>query len=291
MNTQDFIKKAQEKHGDKYDYSKVDYKNAHTKICIICPEHGEFWQTPTSHLQGTKCPKCSGKFHYTTQDFIEKAKQIHGDKYDYSKVEYKNNSTKVCIVCPEHGEFWQTPVNHLTGNGCPNCCGLKKQYKFNLLEEFTNEYAFRTFLKNNDINILLAIITNIEPKYEPIKKDIEYALKHAKEVNPIHFLQEKYNSQNDELENISENDSSKNIISKNINWDDDNALDVFLSQDNNAQNNELSIEDIIRNNEEEIQVINRLDSEHLIIPEIREYIMEKYKNDALRAWMAKRDNK
>lgn len=126
-----FIKKAKEIHGDKYDYSKIEYKNNRTKICIICPEHGEFWQIPYSHLRGSGCPQCAIKStkykqRLTTEDFIKKAQKIHGDNYVYSKVEYENDKTKVCIICPEHGEFWQTPNNHLKGKGCPSCYGNKK---------------------------------------------------------------------------------------------------------------------------------------------------------------------
>ena len=126
-----FIEKARKVHGDKYDYSKVEYINNKTKVCIICPIHGEFWQTPSVHINNkSNCPKCSykngAKSRSTTlYDFIEKAKKIHGDKYDCSKVEYCNNSTKICIVCPEHGEFWQTPSHHLRGQGCPKCFSHK----------------------------------------------------------------------------------------------------------------------------------------------------------------------
>ena len=121
-----FIEKARETHNDKYNYSKVNYVNIKTKICIICPKHGEFWQTPHDHLCGQGCPKCGNEKiakikQYTTEDFIQKAKEVHGDMYDYSKVNYINPLTKVCIVCPEHGEFWQKPANHLHGQGCPKC--------------------------------------------------------------------------------------------------------------------------------------------------------------------------
>jgi len=121
MGQEEFIKKAIEIHGDKYDYSKVQYVNRNTKVCIICPEHGEFWQTPASHIDGKHgCSKCSKQF-MDKEYFVERARKIHGDKYDYSKVEYVNNNTKVCIICPEHGEFWQTPHNHLRGTGCHFC--------------------------------------------------------------------------------------------------------------------------------------------------------------------------
>ena len=123
LTTEDFINKAKQIHGDKYDYSKVEYKNAKTKVCIICLEHGEFWQEPKHHLNGVGCPICKGVKRLTTEDFINKAKQIHGDKYDYSKVEYIDNHSKVCIICLEHGEFWQEASSHLSGCGCPKCNG------------------------------------------------------------------------------------------------------------------------------------------------------------------------
>ncbi len=127
MKTKDFIKKAIKIHGNRYDYSKVNYIDTNTKVCIICPIHGEFWQTPHNHLRGRKCKKCyfdSEKLN--TISFIEKAKKVHGDKYDYSKVEYIDSKTKVCIICPKHGEFLQTPHNHLSCKGCPKCSVTKK---------------------------------------------------------------------------------------------------------------------------------------------------------------------
>lgn len=117
----EFIPRAREVHGDKYDYSKAEYVNNSTNVCIICPEHGEFWQTPASHLNGAGCPKCSKVYKPTTEEWIEKANEVHNGKYEYSKVEYMNAKTKVCIVCPDHGEFWQIPYAHLKGQGCPSC--------------------------------------------------------------------------------------------------------------------------------------------------------------------------
>ena len=124
LTTEDFIKKAREIYGGKYDYSKVDYKNSKTKVTIICPVHGEFEQKPNNHLSGSGCYKCGGSFKLTTEDFIKKAKAIHGNKYDYSKVDYKNSKTKVTIICPVHGEFEQVPSSHLIGKGCYEC-GIK----------------------------------------------------------------------------------------------------------------------------------------------------------------------
>lgn len=117
-----FIAKAREIHGNRYDYSKVVYINNKTKVCIICPEHGEFWQRPDKHLQGHGCTFCFTSYRKTTEEFIKKAREVHGDRYDYSKVEYgKNNREPVCIICPKHGEFWQSPDKHFRGCGCPIC--------------------------------------------------------------------------------------------------------------------------------------------------------------------------
>ena len=129
LKKDDFIERAIEIHGNKYDYSKANCVNATTKVSIICPEHGEFWQTPMNHLKGHGCPYCSGNAKLSTKTFVDRAYKIHGDRYDYSKVEYKNANTKVCIICPEHGEFWQVPHAHLDGQGCPICKGEKISLK------------------------------------------------------------------------------------------------------------------------------------------------------------------
>jgi hypothetical protein len=123
--TSQFIKDAIEKHGDKYDYSRVEYVNCHTKINIMCKEHGEFTQEPSSHLSGNGCPQCGGKYQYTQNDFITKANKKHNFIYDYSKVNYKKWNIKVIICCIKHGDFEQTPNSHLQGQGCP-MCGFKK---------------------------------------------------------------------------------------------------------------------------------------------------------------------
>jgi superfamily II DNA or RNA helicase len=136
--TKEFIAKAKAVHGDKYDYSKVKYVNCSTKVTIICPKHGEFEQTPKKHLLGQGCPDCSGRKRLTTEEFIAKAKAVHGDKFDYSKVKYVNSETKVTIVCPIHGEFEQTPVSHLSGNGC-SLCSRKKKHTLDRFIEMANK--------------------------------------------------------------------------------------------------------------------------------------------------------
>ena len=148
----DFIEKARRVHGDKYDYSLVNYKGVFTPIRIICPIHGEFEQKPRDHVQGCGCSKCAGNNKLTTETFIEKAHKIHGNKYDYSKVNYINNYTKVCIICPEHGEFWMKPNNHINGQeqGCPKC------------SESHGEKFIRTYFVNNNIEFERNYIIDID---------------------------------------------------------------------------------------------------------------------------------
>ena len=124
LKQEEFIKKANIHYNNKYDYSKVNYVNSQTKVCIICPEHGEFWQTPYDHIWAKNdCPLCAIKRRTNSQtksieDFIFEARKIHGYKYDYSKVNYISNKQKVCIIDIKSGnEFWQTPLNHLKGFG------------------------------------------------------------------------------------------------------------------------------------------------------------------------------
>lgn len=131
LDKDSFIDKARKKHGDIYDYSRVEYVNWDTAVCIVCPSHGEFWQRPGSHIGGCACPICarqniSLKLRATIDEFVSAARRIYGDKYDYSKVEYVNKDTKICIVCPDHGEFWQTPGHHLAGHQCPACSGVPR---------------------------------------------------------------------------------------------------------------------------------------------------------------------
>gem|GEM_PF-2831800 len=296
MTTEKFIAKAKKVHGDKYNYSKVEYKDNKTKVCIICPEHGEFWQQPSHHyLKGCGCPNCGGTKKMTTEKFIAKAKKVHGDKYDYSKVKLDGVNNEVAIICPEHGEFYQIPTVHLKEHGCPICNrGFSKQYKFNLLQEFKDEYAFRTFLANNDINILRVILRNVEPKFEPLKRDIERALANADGTDPIQLLEQKYGSESeDENEDDGIVETTMNTTAINtIDWDDDGVVNAVLateSKTDTGNGDELTIEEVVRNNEQELRVINHI--EHMLTPEDREYIMEKFLNDKRRFWMAERENK
>jgi len=134
----DFIKKGNFIHNNKYDYTKIKYVNNHIKVNIICPIHGEFEQTPNSHLNNSGCPFCVKNIKTTTDSFITKSKLKHGDKYDYSKVKYYNSKTQVIIGCTKHGVFLQTPTDHLSGCGCPKCKQSKGERNVRMFLEYNN---------------------------------------------------------------------------------------------------------------------------------------------------------
>lgn len=140
LNTDFFIKKAINKFGNKYIYDKVDYKNAEDLIIIGCKAHGYFTQKPGQHLYGTiGCNLCKIASKSNNERFIHRSKLKHGDLYDYSKVKYVNKSTRVCIICKNHGDFWQTPHEHLAGCGCQKCRLKSQTLLFNKLKEKIHE--------------------------------------------------------------------------------------------------------------------------------------------------------
>lgn len=136
LNLETFIQRAQKIHGYHYKYDKVNYTNLRDKIIIVCPLHGEFIQSPKHHIAGSGCPKCGAlkisKHHTkTTTDFVERAKKIHGNIYDYSKTEYTGIFDKVIIICKIHGEFMKRPADHLRCNskGCHHLSGCQQCYR------------------------------------------------------------------------------------------------------------------------------------------------------------------
>lgn len=129
-----FIKNAIEQHGNKYQYGLVKYNTKATKVTLICPRHGEFDITPAANSKGGGCKKCHFEDRtLSTEDFISRAKQVHGDFYDYSTCKYINANEKVLIHCRLHGDFSQLPFNHLKGQRCPVCGNNAKK---NSLEQF-----------------------------------------------------------------------------------------------------------------------------------------------------------
>lgn len=163
QTTKEFIDKANLIHSNKYNYSLINYFNSQTKIKIICPEHGEFEQKPNTHLLGSGCSICGlktrvEKQRMTTDEFIKKAKSIHGDKYVYSFVDYKNNKTYIKIKCPTHGIFETKPNDHLTGGGCGRCVGRGKTTE-DFINEAKDKYGYLYSYK----------LTSYKSTYEKIK--------------------------------------------------------------------------------------------------------------------------
>ncbi len=131
------ISSFKDKHGDRYDYSLVKYKNVDEKVKIICAEHGVFLQTPYLHANGSGCPKCIGR-HKTQDEVIELFRLAHGDRYDYSQVIFDKVNDKVDIICHEHGVFSQTVTNHVAGQGCIKCSGTHHHTTDEVISRFVS---------------------------------------------------------------------------------------------------------------------------------------------------------
>ncbi len=143
----EFVSKAKAVHGSTYMYRKVRYTRNHTPVLVTCRTHGDFSISPANHLTGYGCPKCRDDRKRTTlAEFIEKAREVFGDKYGYKKVVYVNCRAKVCITCPEHGDFLQIPSGHLRGKGCKGC-SAPRGYS-NLAIAWIEGYAYTHRLKN-----------------------------------------------------------------------------------------------------------------------------------------------
>lgn len=215
-----FINRANIKHNNRYDYSKVVYKNSSSKVKIICSEHGEFEQEANSHLLGKGCGECSGNIKKTNNKFINDSKIIHNNKYDYSKVVYKNNKTKIKIICSKHEQYKQTPDSHLRGCGCPKCGNdivAKKNLKS--IEQFVKEaklihdnaYDYsRVVYKNTDIKVEIICPKHGMFEQKPTKhlqnqgcpicreSKLEKEVRYALVKNNIYF-EAQYGRVNDEL--------------------------------------------------------------------------------------------
>jgi ribosomal protein S27AE len=121
LSQQTFIDRAMQKHGGQYTYEKVEFVNVTTKVEITCPSHGSFMQTPKDHMHKYGCPKCGGTGKVTTQEFIARARQVHGSTYCYDSTTLISMNKKVAIKCYDHGTFLQRPADHLNGAGCMKC--------------------------------------------------------------------------------------------------------------------------------------------------------------------------
>jgi hypothetical protein len=165
VTTEKFIERAREAHGGRYDYSLVEYQSIHENVTIVCPEHGQFQQSPANHYQGKGCSDCGGSKPHTIESFIEAAQAVHGDRYDYSQVEYSMNKAPITIICAEHGPFSQIAAVHLRGNGCPDCGGNKKLTTQSFIDKALAVHGDRYEYSQVDYDGAHALVTIICPDH------------------------------------------------------------------------------------------------------------------------------
>jgi very-short-patch-repair endonuclease len=186
LTTKDFIQDAIKIHGNKYDYSLVQYTDNNSKVKIICPEHGVFEQTRNNHIiQKQKCPKCAiiergNSKSITDFEFIEKCNNIHDNYYDYSLVNYINTKTKVKVICPTHGIFETIPYNHMNGSGCKKCkteynatkLSNKSSYLYRVNKVHSNKYTYPNFSEEyKNVGSFISIICPEHGVFTQIAKD------------------------------------------------------------------------------------------------------------------------
>ena len=146
-SNEEYIQKAMKAHGDRYDYSKTKYIKSDEKVIITCKIHGDFEQRAGGHTKGMGCPKCSGNHSYSTEEYIQKANRVHGDRYDYSKTKYVKSAEKIIITCKIHGDFEQRAGGHIRGMGCPKCQYISNSEKFRCSNE---EYIQKAMKAHGD---------------------------------------------------------------------------------------------------------------------------------------------
>ena len=186
LTNDEFIKKALEIHGNKYDYSNVEYISQKHEVVIICKKHGPFKQLPSNHIHhGKGCKVCgaevgANKNTITQINFISRCKNVHLDKYDYSKTFYQGSEEKVLIICPEHGEFEQQARLHYLGSGCPRCAIIKssrsrrsntKKFikKAKEIHGSIYDYSKSKYGKNNEQKIIITCTRHGDFEQAPVK--------------------------------------------------------------------------------------------------------------------------
>lgn len=189
---EDFVNKCKAIHGDKYDYSKSIYTKSKNKVIIICPIHGEYNSLAQTHLRGSGCRKCArkqiGELNSSTKEhFIKRAIEKHGDKYDYSSVNFINTFTPVDITCPEHGIFTQLPRQHTYGNACPQCYkrGCSKSKWLNLASKNENATLYIVKMFNKHESFIKIGITTYNTIKRFISKQTPYRYEILKEIEDV----------------------------------------------------------------------------------------------------------
>lgn len=167
LDTDKFIMKAREVHGDRYSYDQSEYLSAKKKVKIKCNTHGVFYQIAQEHYNGAGCPKCDVSYKPNTSEFIKKARRVHGDKYDYSLTRYTTCVDEIKIICKTHGLFNQRAADHIKGRGCRKCA----RYGFN-----TSKDAYVYLLLDTDTSsaVKVGITNNVEKRIKQLKKSTPF---------------------------------------------------------------------------------------------------------------------
>lgn len=221
FNTLEIIEQFKEIHGDRYDYSLVEHKTSNDKIKIICKKHGVFEQAVGGHKSGNNCPKCVGGVSVSWSDVLEQFKEVHGDKYDYSLVDYISTHKKIKIICKEHGVFEQTPSSHKFGRGC-YICG-KGWNNINIIS-FINDIRNEDVLNMDPVELNMLIAQGKLPKEF---EELVFTLEGTKE-NSLKSLKEKLGIEDShqlsdlEIENL--NDQLESMTTSSYNDELNDAL-------------------------------------------------------------------
>jgi len=219
ISTKDWIYMAKKVHGDRYDYSLVEYKNNHTPIKIICPEHGVFEQNPDSHLRGGGCSKCNGGVRLSKEEFVKRANEKHNFRYDYSKFVYVNAHTDGIITCPVHGDFEQSPDLHLRGAGCPRCKSSRL------------EAIIASKLSDNCIEYDMNVYLNGEMGKQSIDFFIPSKKIYIECQGEQHYLPTKFSPSMTDEDAISALETRKKLDAEKYNWCVSNGFELIYFTD------------------------------------------------------------
>lgn len=175
-DTQTLIERAREVHGDKYDYSKTEFKNSRSKVIVTCPNHGDFEVLPTNLVKGRGCPKCADK-SWTQEEFINKGKEIHGNQFNYDLVKFEGFKNRVTLKCNYCGNIFDVlPQHHIQGRKCPKCCERHKVTVDEFIERSKKEHPGIEYDYSlvTELNTLQDYVTIICPKHGPFQQKAAY---------------------------------------------------------------------------------------------------------------------
>ncbi|WP_227430425.1 DUF723 domain-containing protein [Psychrobacter sp. I-STPA6b] len=162
-STEQIVERFKSVHGNKYDYSLVDYQGSDCHVSIICKKHGVFKQRADLHLGGSNCPKCAKRHKPTTEEFILDCSKTHGKKFNYSKTCYKNSRNQIIVTCLKHGDFKVLPYAHKSSKngGCLKCNPNKRLTQKDFIEaarvKHNNFYDYKEVVNFKNVRAKIPI--------------------------------------------------------------------------------------------------------------------------------------